>query len=608
MTFVGSSAEMKISDAARNDDSDLAPSSPLPLEQPEREDRGSSQVFRSLEGTNRALGQLQRSLRQPVACLSTAAHDFAWELDSRKLFQRLAEHAARITGAERTISYWVDESKIERAGWYPAAQQNQSANQPVPHEVLDMVRRPEPKLVAQPRSATTAGHNAILVPLLGTQNRLLGLLECRQKRWGGVFAETDLELAIALARVATAAIDRSRLFHRMIDWSKSMEMLLSFNAAVNRHMQPSELVKQLVINAAGFVDADGGAAGLVINQDQGTVMESESCFFGGQWYPFERRWQAFQGVAGTVLETKFPLLLSNYSENALADHEIKRRFQPGPCICIPIKNAQQDVLGFFKFFRVGGKPEFTWQEAALLESLGNTAAVAIENARLVKSLELKNEQIKKLSAAHVRRLEEERRHIARELHDEAGQVLIGLKLRLQLLSKRLPAENGSAVDDLNSLREQVNEAAARLSGLAKRLRPPTLDELGFEATLRQLVDEFCRQFDLSIQLEIDNQRGLSEEAETTLYRIVQEGLTNIVKHAAATRVLIRLQEESSGPSLEILDNGCGFDTAAAHAGLGLVGIQERVMMLGATISITSRIGHGTCIRIYHLPPRKEAGP
>ncbi len=599
---------MKISNATRSDDSQLGQSSPIQPEKPVSEDLESTRVLRPLEATQRSFSQLHGNSRQHVPCLSAAAQAFAWELDSRKLFQLLAEHAARIAGAEWTVGYWVDESKIERAGWYPPVQQNRLADQPVPREVLDLMQRPEPKLVRQSRAAADAGHQVMLVPLLGTQNRLLGLLECRQKRLGGVFTESDLELAVALARVATAAIDRSRLFHRMIDWSKSMEMLLSFNAAVNRHMQPKELVRQLVINAAGFVDADGGAAGLVIGQDQGTVMESESFLFGGQWYPFERRWRAFQGVAGTVLETKFPLLVSNYSESELADQEIKRRFQPGPCICIPIKNAQQNVLGFFKFFRVGGKPEFTWQEAALLESLGNTAAVAIENARLVKSLEQKNEQIKKLSAAHVRRLEEERRHIARELHDEAGQVLIGLKLRLQLLSKRLPAENGSAVDDLNVLREQVNEAAVRLSGLAKRLRPPTLDELGFEATLRQLVDEFCRQFHLKIQLEIQNQRGLSEEAETTLYRIIQEGLTNIVKHAAATQVLIRLHEQSSGPSLEILDNGCGFDTAAVHAGLGLVGIQERVMMLGASISITSKIGQGTCIRIDHLPTRKGPTP
>ncbi|HMO14513.1 MAG TPA: GAF domain-containing sensor histidine kinase [Pirellulaceae bacterium] len=545
----------------------------------------------------------QQSFRKSLACLSDAAQAFALELDSRKLFQSIAAHAAKLVAAERVVTYVVDEQKIEREGWYPTSDPQWPPQGPLPKELARMLSRPEPVLSRLHAARADSAHNAMFIPLLGTQNRLLGLIELRRKRWGGIFSESDLDVAVALARVATAAVDRTRLFHRMVEWSKSMEMLLSFNAAVNQHLQPTELVRQLLVNAAGFVDACGGAAGLSIQHEHAPAMVTESCYFNGNWYPFERRWLARQGVAGTVLETEFPLLLADYAASELADRELRHRFNIGPCVCVPIKNAEQSVMGFFKLFRATGQSEFTWQEAALLESLGNTAAVAIENARLVKSLELKNEQIKKLSAANVRRLEEERQHIARELHDETGQVLIGLKLRLQLLSKRLQADQVTAKADLNLLRDQVNQAAVRLNGLAKRLRPPTLDELGFEATLRQLIGDFRNQFNLPIQLEIATEQRLTQEAETTLYRIVQEGLTNVIKHANATRIMIRLHEQPTGLALDIEDNGCGFNVDDPQAGLGLIGIQERMMMLGGEVTIQSQTGHGTALRVRRIPTK-----
>ncbi len=224
---------------------------------------------------------------------------------------------------------------------------------------------------------------------------------------------------------------------------------------------------------------------------------------------------------------------------------------------------------FFKLHRRSGKPAFTWQDAALLESLGNTAAVAIENARLVKSLERKNDQVKKLSAAHVRRLEQERQHIARELHDETGQVLIGLKLQLQLLSRSLLPDQVDAKQSLEGLQEQLSDAALRLRELAKRLRPPTLDELGFVATLRQLLADYRRQVDFELCLEVNAQWSFSEEAETALYRIVQESLTNIAKHAHASQVQICIDDADGQPSISITDDGCGFDVEQTTSGLDL---------------------------------------
>ena len=428
------------------------------------------------------------------------------------------------------------------------------------------------------------------------------MIEVQNKRRGAFFVEEDLKVALTIARVATSAVDRARLFHRIEDWSRSIEMLLSFNATVNQHLQPQEMVRQLVVNAAGFIDADGGAAGIAIGSEADSVMECDGLYYDGVWHPYLRRWKSGEGVPGTVLQTEFPLLIENYRQHPLADSQLVNRFEVGACICVAIKNAAERVLGFFKLYRQPNKPAFTWQEAALLESLGNTVAVAIENARLVKSLELKNEQVKNLSAAHVRRLEEERQHIARELHDETGQVLVGLKLRLQLLARNLAPEQTTARQELDVLREQVGQATMRLKDLAKRLRPPTLDELGFEATVRQLIAEYRQQVSFFIQLTVRDKPELSKEAETALYRIVQESLTNIVKHAEATNVEIEFGRSTDGYAyLTIEDDGLGFDLQGQTAGLGLVGIRERVKMLGGLVEFFSQRERGTRIEVRQIP-------
>ena len=445
--------------------------------------------------------------------------------------------------------------------------------------------------------------NSICVPLVSTQSRVLGVIEARNKRTGGLFTEQDVRIANCLARVAASAVDRARLFFRIEEWRQSVETLISFNATVNQQLEPAEMVRELVANVTGFLDADGGAAGIVIQTDQGIIAECDSFYFDGKWYPYQRQWKPNEGIPGIVLQTEFPFLINDYQSNTVADAVLKA-FDIGSCICVPIKNSQEEVLGFFKLHRRTGEPEFSWQDAAFLESLGNTAAVAIENARLVKSLEIKNDQIKSLSQNHVRRLEEERQRIARELHDQTGQVLIGLKLRLQVLGGLLNEEQGAAKQELASLRSQLNDATAQLKDLAKRLRPPTLDELGFEATLRQLVAEYRQQVDFAIRLDFQCPPALTSESETALYRIAQESLTNVAKHSRAAAVEITFSKTSHAQLFCIRDDGTGFDPNETTRGLGLIGIKERVKMLGGEIVIQTSPGSGTVIEVK-LPNKPD---
>ncbi|MFN8667390.1 MAG: histidine kinase [Gemmatimonadaceae bacterium] len=198
-------------------------------------------------------------------------------------------------------------------------------------------------------------------------------------------------------------------------------------------------------------------------------MVSRARWHHGAWQEAPRRWVRQEGLPGYVLENEFPYLAGDYREDRLADEELRRDVRYA--LCVPIKNPEHAVLGFFELYRGDSGQPFSWHDAAFLESLANTTAVSIENARLVRELAAKNDEIRTLSAHHVNRLEAERQHIARELHDEAGQALVGVKLSLQAMAHAVPDSLPAIKEPLAQLRNEVNRATARLRTLARRLRP-----------------------------------------------------------------------------------------------------------------------------------------
>ncbi len=531
----------------------------------------------------------QRRLEQ----LSDAAHAFSTQLDFHKLLGDIGEQASRLIRVDRVVVYSNIDGKLVAETSCP---DRQGPSEPS-DDIRWCIRYLKPKVSNMLETTQEPVRNRMCVPLVASQNRVLAVIEFQNKLTGGEFTDEDQRAALCLARIATSALDRALLFFRIEEWRKSIETLLSFNATVNQRLAPEQMVRELVVNVTGFLGAQGGMAGIVIRSESGVHLQCDGFYFGDLWTSFSRTWAPGEGIPGTVFETQFPYLIADYKADGLRERDLAESFELGSCICVPIKNRKEEVLGFFQLHRRVGEPEFTWQEAGFLESLGNTAAVAIENARLVKSLEIKNEQIRSLSEDHVNRLEAERRHIARELHDETGQVLIGLKLRLQILGGLLTEDQSDAKSELAELRTQVNGAAVQLKDMAKRLRPPTLDELGFDATLRELVSEFRRKRNIEVNLDLDVAPRLSGEQETALYRIVQECLTNIAKHAEASRVDITFYESAEQQILRISDDGVGFETNESNKGLGHVGIKERVAMLGGQIKVSSGVGEGTVVEV-----------
>ncbi len=244
---------------------------------------------------------------------------------------------------------------------------------------------------------------------------------------------------------------------------------------------------------------------------------------------------------------------------------------------------------------------------ALAIAAGSTAYLA-KLERVSKREETRAEkaeyELRRLSNQLVRVQEDERRNISRELHDEIGQILTGLRLELGSLSRRDGDETFQ--ERLESVKRLAEDALRSVRDLALLLRPSMLDDLGLEPALRWQAKEFSRRSGIPVSVDIQGKiESLPETARICLYRAIQEALTNCIKHAAASRVTVTVKQGEDLVSASVQDNGKGFDARHLHTqGLGLVGMEERVRALQGRFAISSQPGKGTLVTLA-LPVPSE---
>jgi two-component system, NarL family, sensor histidine kinase UhpB len=195
--------------------------------------------------------------------------------------------------------------------------------------------------------------------------------------------------------------------------------------------------------------------------------------------------------------------------------------------------------------------------------------------------------------------EAERRRIARELHDEIGQMLTGLVLRTETIARRAPPEVRA---DLESVRETARRGAEDVRTIARRLRPEALDELGLRSALVALGAAIAEQSGLELERSLDGDLDLSAEQELVIYRVAQEGLTNVVRHAHASRAELVLRRDGDGVALIVRDDGIGMAAEPEADLTGIRGMRERALLVGGELAIRPARPRGTELRL-RLPSR-----
>ena len=295
--------------------------------------------------------------------------------------------------------------------------------------------------------------------------------------------------------------------------------------------------------------------------------------------------------------------------DVLAQQECRRHASPTTCVALPIMSAER-IIGSLV---LAGDPQspstLTSADLALMVGIAQEMGRSIENALLQQQLLERENMLEQLLGKIVSAQEGERQRIARELHDTTGQSLtaIGLGLRgIQTQLERLDRDHALSLplEQLGEVLSYSNIAIRELHNIIADLRPSQLDELGLKAAIQWYVQSFEQRHGIPVQFQQQGDTcSLPEDYNTVLFRIMQEALRNVARHANASEVDVDLRRTDQAVCLVVRDNGCGFDastisvTQESQTGWGLAGMKERAALVGGCLDLTTAPGAGAEVRI-----------
>jgi signal transduction histidine kinase len=541
------------------------------------------------------------------------------DLEVESVLQHVLETARELTGARYAALGILDQRKeeLERFVHLGIDEETRRLIGPLPRGrgVLgELIRRPEPlrlhDVTLHPRSyGFPPGHPPMTsflgVPIL-IRGEAFGNLYLTEKAQGD-FDDTDEQAAVILAEWAAIAIDNARLFQDVERRRGELERVvrgLEATATIARAVgfeTDLERVLELVVKR-GRALIDARALLVLLEQADGSLRVA-ACAGKGAEEVADSVVAGEGTLAGSVLAAGAPERVPSLADRL--GHGLEAVVgNATSAIVVPLgfRGRARGVL--VALDRAEGSPVFDADDAHLLSSFGASAAIAIATAQSVEAERLRHS---------MRASEAERRRWARELHDETLQELGGLKVLLE--SARAANRPKVLEDAAGKAVEQLQLSIGGLQALITELRPAALDQLGVKPALEALLSRTTVTSGLEISARIDlasdggrEPTRLSGEIESTIYRLVQEALTNVVKHAEADRAWVEVSEDEQQVTVTVRDDGTGFDPDQPSGGFGLVGMRERAELANGRLLIESSAEQGTTVRVVLPAERAGATP
>jgi signal transduction histidine kinase len=533
------------------------------------------------------------------------------ELDTEAVLQRILEEARGITGARYAALGVLDDQRVELERFITTgvdeATHRAIGELPRGRGVLGvLIEDPRPlrlpEVSSHPQSFGFPARHPVMDTFLGVpiliRGQAWGNLYLTEKAGGEEFTEADEEAAVVLAEWAATAIENARLYESSERRREDAERaVLGLRAArdiadaIAGAAQLDRVLELIVKRGRALVDAQA----VLIMLKEGTELLVAAAA-GHAANPRGRRLPIAESTSGRVLQRGRAERISDVGSHLRISPDQLGVPEAHTALMVPMLHGGVGVgvLAAFDHGRDGGT--FSAADEQLLHTFASSAATAVVIHRSVEADRLR---------AAITAADAERARWARELHDQTLQALGGLRVLLGSALRRNPAiaaepAIGQAIEDLEL--ETDN-----LRAIITDLRPSLLDDLGLGPAIEALIER-RRTAGLEIVAEVSLERpdGLDPEQETTIYRLLQEALTNVAKHAHATSAQVAVRVTESDALLEVQDDGVGFDTSAQTSGFGLAGMRERVYLAGGRLELESGPG-GTTVRA-HLPvPGAAAG-
>ena len=516
------------------------------------------------------------------------------ELSLDSLLQRIVELAAELTDAHYAALGVIDPSGTELERFVTTGIDDETrakiGDLPRGRGILGvLIREAEVlrlhDLGEDPRSVGFPPNHPPMHTFLGVPIHLkrvaYGNLYLTEKADGADFTKEDEEIVRILAGQAAVAIENARLYESATRWSQQLESLMEVGAALASETELPKLLNLVARRLRGLIGArlvviavPAGDGALRIDAADGEEAEE---LMG-------MRLDRSSSKSGRVLDRRRSERLDSLIDDPEVDREFARRMGMRAALFVPLLVGERAIGVIQAFDKLAEDRRFSNEDLRVAETFAAQAAIAADTASRVARDALQRA---------VEGQELERRRLARELHDETGQALTSILLGLKSLEE---SGHRDVVEAVRSLRELVVQTLQDVRRLAVELRPTALDDFGLPTALERLASSFAEQTGAAVELEsrLGDDR-LPAEVETVLYRIVQEALTNVVKHAQADRVSIVLRRKDGSVTAVIEDDGRGFDRSDAGEGFGLVGMKERVELVKGRLEIETSRGKGTTL-------------
>lgn len=550
--------------------------------------------------------RLERLLEVGVALTS--------ELDLPVVLDQILETARDLTGARYAALGVLDERRRSLQEFVTVGMDDETVRaigtRPKGHGILGLIiDRPESirlhDVSQHPRSyGFPEGHppmKSFLGAPIAIHGEIWGNVYLTDKHGGEDFDDGDIDTIRVLARWAAVAIDNARRFgeatRQRVELERAVKALRTTMEIATAVGDDTDLARNLEVMVSRGRDLVGADALLIWLLDDDVLRIAATS--GDADVPTGAVIPLGGSTAGETIDLARSVRIEDAREMT-AELGSFRMSRASPLLIVPLIHRGRGLGVLMAFGAVDATVGFDADAQRALEAFAVSAATAVAIAHSVES----NRLADTLAAA-----ESERRRWARELHDETLQGLASLKLALALALKAPPADGRALVE---AAVEHLASDIAGLRTIISDLRPPTLDELGLEPAIRALVARVAGDAGLVSQVAIDlGEVRLPSYVETTVYRVAQEALTNIVKHAGARSVALTLDRvDRRGLRLVVQDDGVGLGEQRSPGtirgeGYGLVGMRERAALASGTLDVRAHAGGGTRVTL-DLPPSRTA--